>query len=187
MMTKSASLPRRGAKFERHSPRWGSGRPEAYIDCWAKSDDATLFGAWGPIEKGYQRLVETFRWVGHRVTGGTLVPEDIVSFESGDLAYTVGFERGEVSVDANAPASMTIRVTHIYRRIDGECYLVHRHAGFPPSDQRAGRRLLRKGRGNPRRAHVEHRFARVVEIDRGVIDEIPIARQLARRGRGPLQ
>jgi hypothetical protein len=77
----------------------------------------------GPIEKAYQRLVETFRWVGHRFTGGTLVPEDIVSFESGDLAYTVGFERGEVSVDANASASMTIRVTHIYRHIDGEWYL----------------------------------------------------------------
>jgi hypothetical protein len=94
-------------------------------------------GAWGSKEKGYQRLVETFRWVGHRFTGGMLIPADIVSFESGDLAYTVGFERGEVSVDANAPASMTIRVTHIYRRIDGEWYLVHRHADFPPSDQRA--------------------------------------------------
>lgn len=57
--------------------------------------------------------------------------------ESGDLAYTVAFERGEVSIDANAPASMTIRVTHIYRRIDGEWYLVNRHADFPPSDQRA--------------------------------------------------
>lgn len=94
-------------------------------------------GAWGSKEKGYQRLVETFRWVGHRFTGGMLIPADIVSFESGDLAYTVGFERGEVSVDANAPASMTIRVTHIYRRIDGEWYLVHRYADFPPSDQRA--------------------------------------------------
>jgi hypothetical protein len=70
-----------------------SGRPEEYIDCWAKSEDTTLFGAWGPIEKGYRHLVETFRWVGHRFTGGMLAPEDIVSFESGDLAYTVGFER----------------------------------------------------------------------------------------------
>jgi hypothetical protein len=33
---------------------------------------------------------------------------------------------------------MTIRVTHIYRRIDSEWYLVHRHADFPPSDQHAG-------------------------------------------------
>lgn len=114
----------------------GSGRPEAYSDCWAKSDDATLFGAWGPIEKGYKRLAETFRWVGRRFAGGALVPEDIVSFESGDLAYTVGFERGDVSVDAGTPSAMTIRVTHIYRRIDGKWCLVHRHADFPPSDQR---------------------------------------------------
>ena len=93
----------------------GAGRPKEYIDCWAKSDDTTLFGAWGPIEQGYRHLVETFQWVGHRFTGGALVPEDIVSFESGDLAYTVGFERGEMSVDAKDSTSMTIRVTHIYR------------------------------------------------------------------------
>ena len=61
-----------------------------------------------------------------------LVSEDIVSFESGDLAYSVGFKLGEVSVDGNGPISMTIRVTNIYRGIEGEWYLVHRHADFPP-------------------------------------------------------
>ena len=82
----------------------GAGDPQPYIDCWADSSDATLFGAWGPIEHGRDRLVETFRWVGTRFKSGALVPEDIVSFESGDLAYTVGFERGEVVVDGeNAP------------------------------------------------------------------------------------
>jgi ketosteroid isomerase-like protein len=114
----------------------GSGNPEPYIDCWAPSDDATLFGAWGPIEKGHAQLAATFRWVGSRFKGGALVPEDIVRFESGDLAYTVGFERGEVIVDGGASAPMTIRVTHIYRRIDGRWHLVHRHADFPPADQR---------------------------------------------------
>jgi ketosteroid isomerase-like protein len=137
MMKKGASFAEARSQVRAALAAMGSGRPEAYIDCWARSDDTTLFGAWGPIEKGYQRLVETFRWVGHRFTGGMLVPEDVVSFESGDLAYTVGFEHGEVSVDGNAPSAMTIRVTHIYRRIDGEWYLVHRHADFPPSDQRA--------------------------------------------------
>ena len=34
----------------------GSGNPQPYIDCWAQSDDTTLFGAWGPIEKGYRQL-----------------------------------------------------------------------------------------------------------------------------------
>jgi hypothetical protein len=116
MITKHASFAEARGQVRAALAATGSGRPEAYIDCWARSDDTTLFGAWGPIEKGHQRLVETFRWVGRRFTGGMLVPEDVVSFESGDLAYTVGFERGEVSVDANAPTMMTIRVTHIYRR-----------------------------------------------------------------------
>ncbi|MET0706132.1 MAG: DUF4440 domain-containing protein [Tardiphaga sp.] len=123
----------------------GSGDPAPYIDCWAVSEDATLFGAWGPIEKGHDRLVETFRWVGGRFKSGALVPEDVVAFESGDLAYTVGFEHGEVVVDKGAPAPMTIRVTHIYRRIDGEWCLIHRHADFPPADQRG--RSLRPDRG----------------------------------------
>lgn len=117
-----------------------SGRSAPYIACWAPSKDATLFGAWGPIERGYDRLTETFRWVGDRFKSGALVPEDVVAFESGDLAYTVGFERGQVSVDGAAGKPMTIRVTHIYRRIDGEWHLIHRHADFPPPDQRLATR-----------------------------------------------
>jgi hypothetical protein len=39
----------------------GSGDPAPYIDCWAETDDVTLFGAWGPIERGHARLKETFR------------------------------------------------------------------------------------------------------------------------------
>ena len=41
-----------------------------------------------------------------------------------------------VSVDGGPPRDMVIRVSHIYRRIDGEWKLVHRHADFPPPDQR---------------------------------------------------
>jgi hypothetical protein len=52
----------------------GSGNPEPYIACWADSDDATLFGAWGPIDKGFRRLAKTFRWVGSRFRSGRLVP-----------------------------------------------------------------------------------------------------------------
>jgi ketosteroid isomerase-like protein len=114
----------------------GSGDPEPYIDCWADLEDVTLFGAWGPIEKGHRQLVDTFRWVGGRFKTGALVPEDTVAFQSGDLAYTVGFERGEVAVDDGSVRPMTIRVTHIYRRLGDEWRLVHRHADFPPADQR---------------------------------------------------
>jgi ketosteroid isomerase-like protein len=114
----------------------GAGDPEPYKACWADSDDVTLFGAWGPIEKGHRQLTETFRWVGSRFKAGALVPENVVSHVSGDLAYTVGFERGEVSIDGGPATPMTIRVTHILKRVDGDWRLVHRHGDFPPRDQR---------------------------------------------------
>ena len=114
----------------------GAGDPEPYKAWWADSDDITLFGAWGPIEKGTQALMATFDWVGRRFTSGRLDPAYEAVETSGDLAYTVGFERGEVSIDGGPPTPMTIRVTHILKRIDGDWRLVHRHADFPPRDQR---------------------------------------------------
>ena len=58
---------------------------------------------------------------------------------SDDLAYTVGFERGPVSVDGGPTREMAMRVTQIYRRIDGGWKLVHRHADFAPPDRRFSR------------------------------------------------
>jgi ketosteroid isomerase-like protein len=113
------------------------GDPGPMIDSWAACDEVTLFGAWGPIEKGHQAVTETMRWVGSRFTGADVVDvEHTVIASSGDLAYTVGFERGHLSVDRGPPRDMVIRVTHIYRRIDGDWKLMHRHGDFPPPDQR---------------------------------------------------
>ena len=114
----------------------GAGDPQPYIDLWPDREDVTLFGAWGPIEQGHQRLTETFQWVGSRFGQGALVPEDVVFVSSGDLAYSVGFERGEVSVDGGPVRPMVLRVTHVYRRFGDEWQVVHRHADFPPPDQR---------------------------------------------------
>ena len=35
-----------------------NGDPGPMIDSWAASDDITLFGAWGPIEKGHKPVTE---------------------------------------------------------------------------------------------------------------------------------
>ena len=114
-----------------------NGDPGPMIDYWAASDDVTLFGAWGPIEKGHKAVTDTMRWVGSRFTSADAVDlEHTVIASSGDLAYTVGFERSHVSVDGGPPRDVVLRVTHIYRRIDGDWKLMHRHADFPPPDQR---------------------------------------------------
>jgi ketosteroid isomerase-like protein len=116
----------------------GTGDPGPYAALWADSADATLYGAWGPMERGHDAVTTTFRWVGSRFSGGPLVPAHHVVGVSGDLAYTVGTEQGTVRVDDGEPFVMTLRVTHVLRRIDGRWWLVHRHADFPPVDQRRG-------------------------------------------------
>jgi len=113
------------------------GDPQPYIDCFAESPDVTLFGAWGPCERGHEALAVTFRWVAGRFSGSRSTSEHLVVASSGDLAYTVGFERGTARVDGGPEREMVIRVTHIYRRFGREWKLMHRHADFPPVDQRS--------------------------------------------------
>lgn len=114
----------------------GSGDPAPYAALWSTRPDVTLFGAWGPIERGHADVTRTFGWVGSRFSDGALVPEHDVLHVGGDLAVTVGFERGTVRVDGGDPRPMTLRVTHVLRRVDGAWRIMHRHADFPPTDQR---------------------------------------------------
>src|SRR5215204_2821998 len=104
-MIRSSPMPERGSR-----PRWRLWDPAIPSRTWTSGRRRTTspsLAAWGPIEKGHQSLMETFRWVGSRFKTGALVPEDSVFFASGDLAYTVGFERGEVAVDDGSTRPMT--------------------------------------------------------------------------------
>jgi ketosteroid isomerase-like protein len=114
----------------------GHGDPAPYAALWAERPDVTLFGAWGPTERGHHAVTSTFTWVASRFSGGSLVPRHQVVAQSGDLAYTVGTEHGEVRLDGGPATPTTLRVTHILRRIDGEWWIVHRHADYPPTDPR---------------------------------------------------
>ena len=62
--------------------------------------------------------------------------EYVVVHEGAVLAYTVGYETGDVLLDG-APMTprQRLRVTQIYRREDGEWRLIHRHGDIAPPDQ----------------------------------------------------
>lgn len=68
----------------------GAGNPAPYTALWSPLPDVTLFGAWGPIERGHDAVTSTFTWVGSRFPGGAMVPRHDVIGVSGDLAYTGG-------------------------------------------------------------------------------------------------
>src|SRR5260370_7688023 len=109
-----------------------AGDPSGYINAWERSDDVTLLGAFGPVAKGWDAVHNTLRWVGTRFgAGGPASIEHICVIETGDLAYTVSYERRTTSLDGGEAHERALRVTHVYRRSpSGQWCLVHRHADY---------------------------------------------------------
>ena len=53
--------------------------------------------------------------------------EVVASDVLGDMAFTVGYERTEASINGQ-PRRYVLRVTQVYRREGGEWRVAHRHA-----------------------------------------------------------
>jgi ketosteroid isomerase-like protein len=106
------------------------------IRLWSTADPVTVFGAFGPCKSGWAEVSRTFRWVASRFSHCTSFDLELVAAgASGDLAYTVGYERSSRSLDGGPVEPSTLRVTHVYRREDGEWKIVHRHADQVLVDQ----------------------------------------------------
>ena len=94
---------------------------------WSHRDPVTLFGAAVPSRRGWAEVSSTFRWLAGRFSDLREYEFELVAAgASTDLAYTVGFEHKTAVVDGRT-ATYTLRVTHVYRREDGEWKIVHRH------------------------------------------------------------
>lgn len=115
------------------------GDPGPRMELWSRRDPVTLFGAIGMSESGWDSLSRTFTWVASRFADVTDFRFDVEVVEViGDMAYTLGFERFNRSIAGRPVEPVTVRVTHIYRREDGEWRIVHRHADNPGTDPRPG-------------------------------------------------
>jgi len=110
------------------------GNPEPFKALWSREDDISLFGAFGPCKKGWHQVEKTVDWVASRFREGAVTAEYEVVHEGADLAYTVGYELGDVVLDGAPMTRQRLRVTQIYRREDGQWRLVHRHGDFAPAD-----------------------------------------------------
>jgi ketosteroid isomerase-like protein len=109
------------------------GDPGPRLALWTKADPATLLGAAMPIVTGAAEVRQAFEQVASWFSDCTSYEFEVVAAGvSGDLAYTVGFEHTTTSVQGQ-PRAYTLRVTHVYRREDGEWHIVHRHADPPPT------------------------------------------------------
>ena len=110
-----------------------NGDAEPRIALWSRTDPVTVLGArmsasgWPDLEKLFRNVASWFS------DSSEYAFEVIAAGASGDLAYTVGYERNQVKMDGQ-PRTYTLRATHVYRREEGEWRIVHRHADVPPAE-----------------------------------------------------
>ena len=109
-----------------------NGDVEPRLALWSHRDPVTVYGAklsgsgWTDVERLFREVASWF------ADSEDYEFEVIAAGASGDLAYTVGYERNKVRVEG-VPRVYTLRVTHVYRRENGRWRIVHRHADYPPS------------------------------------------------------
>ena len=113
------------------------GDPAPRMELWSRREPVTLFGAaTGECRTGWDELSRIFRWVASTFSDVSDFRFDVeVAGVSGDLAYTVGYERFNGSIDGGPVAPMTVRVTHVYRRENGVWRIFHRHGDSTPVDE----------------------------------------------------
>jgi ketosteroid isomerase-like protein len=96
---------------------------------YAHTDDATSFYGWGGYEKGWEAVSRRWDWAGQQFKGGTVAYESVTTLVTAELAYTTDIETFKVRMAGmDQPTQWSNRVTHVFRLIDGEWRLLHRHA-----------------------------------------------------------
>ena len=104
------------------------GDPGPRLAMWSTKDPVTVLGAVRSAN-GREETSRLFHWLGSHFSDCTSFRFELVAAGvSGDLAYTAGYEHTSASWDGVPMEPYVLRVTHGYRREDGEWKIVHRHA-----------------------------------------------------------
>jgi ketosteroid isomerase-like protein len=106
------------------------GDPEPQKKMLSHRDDVTLANPLGPPARGWSEVEKTLeRAVSYLREGESKNFERISGYAAADLAYIVEIERAQAKVGgADELAPISLRVTTIFRREDGEWKVLHRHA-----------------------------------------------------------
>ena len=106
------------------------GNPEPREGLFSHREDVTLGNPFGPFARGWPQAVETFTAAAARYQEGEVVAfAPIARHVTDELACVVEVERYRAKVGGSDDlASISLRVTSVFRPEDGTWKLVHRHA-----------------------------------------------------------
>jgi len=71
-------------KLETAEEEFVQGQPAAFLALWSRSDDVTLCGGFGGVERGWQNVTNRLTWVSAKYSEGTRTREEISSFVKSD-------------------------------------------------------------------------------------------------------
>ena len=112
---------------------------------YSHAADATSFYGWGGWEKGWDAVSARWDWAGQQFRGGTVSYRSLTVVASGDLFYTTDIETFRMNAmdGLSGSTGWSNRVTHIFRREDGEWRLLHRHGNRLEDQYKPATRLAR--------------------------------------------
>jgi ketosteroid isomerase-like protein len=101
-------------------------------DIWSQGAGVTTMHPIGGREVGWDKVRASFAQVAEIASEGRIRLDDQLIRVTGDLAYELGFERGQAKF-AGQQVSLDHRVTNIYRREAGSWKMVHHHTDVSPA------------------------------------------------------
>ncbi len=114
---------------ERAMRSFGNSDASAVSELWSTTEDVTIFGAFGGHERGWDAVRPRLAWAASQFRDGTWSYELLAAHFGADVGYTVWIEHTQARIDgADAIHDLDLRVTHVFRRVDGDWRMVHRHA-----------------------------------------------------------
>ncbi len=117
------------AKLHAAMARVAMGDVSAIKALYSHTADATSFYGWGGYEKGWDGVSKRWDWAGGQFQGGEVSYQNITTVVAGDMFYITDIETyaNQRMAGVDGLTGWTNRVTHIFRRENGEWRLLHRH------------------------------------------------------------
>lgn len=112
--------------------RMANGDAGPLSDVWSQGAAVTTMHPIGGRQVGWEKVRESFQQVARIATEGKIRLDDQMIQVTGDLAYELGWERGQAKFSGQQ-VNLDHRVTNIYRREAGSWRIVHHHTDVSPA------------------------------------------------------
>ena len=117
------------ARLEAAEQEFVQGHPAEFQALWSRTDDVTLCGGFGGVERGWQNVISRLDWVSTKYADGSRTSEQISSVFGPDFAYLVQTEVIRARIAGQAQFSIQeLRATMLFRREQEGWRIMYRHA-----------------------------------------------------------